>query len=343
MEEKEIINNDQENLESEEENNESVEKVSSSEEKQPDELDQSIEIKKPNPDDKPYDQKVEDERGIIIAQSKKGNLLSTISIVVVIALSITGLVLVFNNMSIPAYILLGCALVALIVFSIIIHRVGKPDVKNYIVKASTAVNEYVFADNRFTEVRYDPSNKIQLEDIANDGVYKDLRRVASRNVCEGLFNGRSFKVCEAAFFKPIVNRREQPAFIGKYLVLPNDLHFEGRIVLIKKGETDADIPDALDDLTQLENEGKFFIYAPNENALKEVDKKFIKGIKEFDVSKHLMNLTIILWAGRTIVYASYDDPTITLPFNEPYQADTASDYRKDLIELLELSQLLLKE
>ena len=56
-----------------------------------------------------------------------------------------------------------------------------------------------------------------------------------------------------------------------------------------------------------------------------------------------MNLTVIIWAGRTIVYASYDDATITLPFYGKYEEDTAIQYRDNLIELIEAGQLLLKE
>ena len=58
---------------------------------------------------------------------------------------------------------------------------------------------------------------------------------------------------------------------------------------------------------------------------------------------HLMNLTVIIWAGRTIVYASYDDATITLPFYEKYQEDTAVQYRENLIQILEATQLINKE
>ena len=56
-----------------------------------------------------------------------------------------------------------------------------------------------------------------------------------------------------------------------------------------------------------------------------------------------MNLTVCLWAGRSIVYASYDDATITLPFYEKYQADTAVQYRDELIALLSALSLLRKE
>ena len=258
------------------------------------------------------------------------------------ALAIGGIFLLQVN-PIVSYVLMGVAVAVLIAFSIIIRRFARPNVQGYIVKASMAVNEFTFADNRFTEVKYDPTNKLQLEDISSDGAFSDIVRTASRNVCEGYFNGRSFKVCEAAFFKTPQGKKQMPVFIGKYLSTTNNLHFEGRIILISKGETDADIPDALSDLTQVENDGKYYAFAPNENSYKELDKKFIKAIKEIEVKNHLMNLTVILWAGRTIVYASYDDATITLPFYEKYQEDTAVQYRDNLIQILEAIQIINKE
>ena len=277
-----------------------------------------------------------------MADQKKSSRLSTISIVVVLALAITGIFLLQVN-AIISYVLMGVALLTLIVFSIIIRRVARPDIQGYIVKASTAVNEFTFADGRFTNVKYDPSDKLQLEDISSDGAFTDLVRTASRNVCEGFYNGRSFKVCEAAFFKTPQGKKQIPVFIGKYLSAVNNLHFEGRIVLVSKGEQDADIPDGLGDLLQVENDGKYFAYAPSENSYKELDKKFIKAIKEIEVKNHLMNLTVIIWAGRTIVYASYDDATITLPFYEKYQEDTAVQYRDNLVQILEAIQLINKE
>ena len=345
MEEKEIIKEDQ--INNQEPSNENVPteelpvEESSVKEVQTEE-ETAIAISKPSADGKTYYEVVEEERQKIMADQKKSNRLSTISIVAVLALSITGIFLLQVN-AIISYVLMGVALATLIIFSIIIRRVARPDIQGYIVKASTAVNEYTFADNRFSNVKYDPSDKLQLEDISSDGAFADLVRVASRNVCEGLYNGRSFKVCETAFFKTPQGKKQIPVFIGKYLSTVNNLHFEGRIVLVSKGEQDADIPDALGDLVQVENEGKFFAYAPSENSYKELDKKFIKAIKEIQVKNHLMNLTVILWAGRTIVYASYDDATITLPFYEKYQEDTAVQYRENLIEILEATQLINKE
>ena len=339
MEEKEIINEEQKDTEVVEET--PVEEVVQEEPKE-ESKDSAIEIVKPTAEEDPYDVIVEKERTDIIAQSKRGNLLSTISIMIVLALSVAG---VFTLTKIPvlAYCLMGAAVLVLITFSIITRRIARPDAKGYIIKASTAINKFTFADNRFCEVFYDPTDKLELGDVSSDGVYQGLVRTASRNVVEGKFEGRSFKVCECALFNPNQGKKQDPAFIGKYLTTTNDLHFEGRIIFISKGEKDADLPNDLDGLQQVVNEEKFYIYATDEKIVKEIDKNFIKAIKNINVTGHLMNLTVVLWAGRSIVYASYDDATITLPFYEKYQADTAVKYRDDLIALLDALKLLRNE
>ena len=338
MEEKEIINEEEKEIQEVEQ--EPVQEEPKVEEEKKENA--AIAIEKPGDDEDSYDVVVEKERSEIIAQSKRGNLLSTISIVIVLALSVAG-VITLTKIPVLAYCLMGAAVLVLITFSIITRRIARPDAKGYIIKASTAINKFTFADNRFSDVYYDPTDKLELGDVSSDGVYQGLVRTASRNVVEGKFEGRSFKVCECALFNPNEGRKQNAAFIGKYLTTTNDLHFEGRIVIISKGEKDADLPNDLDGLQRVVNEEKFFVYADDEKVLKELDKNFIKELKNINVTAHLMNLTVCLWAGRSIVYASYDDATITLPFYEKYQADTAVQYRDDLIALLSALSLLRKE
>ena len=343
VEAEETEKNETENLEEKvevsEENKEENKVEEAGEEVLPD---SSIEITKIGAEEKQYDQEVEEERQALIAQSKRGNRISTISIILVMLLSISGIIFL-NSIPVLSYVFMGVAVAVLIVFSIITHRIARPDVKGYIVKASTAVNRFTFNDTRFSEVKYDPNDKVELGDVSSDGVYDGIVRTASRNVVEGKYLSRSFKVCELALFKPNVGKKQDPAFIGKYLVFPNDLRFENRIVIVSKGEKDTDIPTGLSDLTQLENNEKFFIYGPNQAALKELGSKFISEVKKINVANHLLNLTIVIWAGKTIVYASYDDATITLPFYEPYVPETAVQYKENLLEILEALQLLLKE
>ena len=336
MDEKEIINEDQTIIEEQpvEENTPKEEAPVEEAQEEVDEFDTKIQINKPNPDEKPYGEVVEEERTKIIAQSKKGNLMSTISIVLVMALCITGVFLLQTNAYV-SYALMGCALVVLIVFSIINHRIMRPDVNGYIIKASTVINEYVFADNRFSDVTLDPKDKLELSDVSADGVYDGVVRIASRNLVEGKFENHSFKICECALFNPPQGRKQSPAFIGKYLTFPNDLHFEGRIVLVFKGEKDEDIPTGLSDLKQLVNDERYFAYGLKDDSLKELDKKFINELKKIEVHNHLLNLTVVVWSGKTTIYASYDDPTITLPFYDKFQEETVESFRKDLYQMFE--------
>ena len=118
---------------------------------------------------------------------------------------------------------------------------------------------------------------------------------------------------------------------------------KGRIVLVFKGEKDEDIPTGLNDLQQLANEGNYFAYGQGENSLKELDKKFISELKKISVSNHLLNLTVVVWSGKTIIYASYDDATITLPFYEQFQEETVESYRKDLYQMFSSLKVLVNK
>ena len=335
MEEKEIIKEEsteinEETVPAEVEPSEETEQESTIEQ----EIDTVVLIEKPNKDTRPYSEVVEEERRIIMKQQKKSSRISMISIVLVLALSITGVFLI-NVVPIVSYVLMGVAIVALIAFSIIIKRYLRPDVHGYILRGSKAINEFCFADGRFKEVKCYTNDKLELADVANDGAYANVSRVASRNIIDGLYEDRGFKVCEAAFFQPAEKNKEKTVFLGKYLTAVNSLHFEGRFVIVSKGDEDTDIPDDLEGLVQLEVDGKFYIYGPDEKSLSLLDKKFIKALKNINIKSHLLNLTLVIWAGKTIVYLSYDDETITLPFQKPYEADTAVQYRDNLIEVLD--------
>lgn len=325
-----------------EELNKDEEIIEAEEKEEADEFDRIIPIEKPSKDDKPYYEIVEEERNKLLSQSKRGKTRSTISMVLIMALAIPG-IFFYATMPILTWILLGSAVAVLITFSIINRRIDRPDVPGYIETSSTAINKFVFEDNRFKDVVYTPRDKLELSDVFTDGIYEGLIRTASRNMVTGKYKDHSFKVCECALFYPNKGRNPNSAFIGKYLSIPNNLHFEGRFVFIKKGDQDVDLPNGISDLKQFVGEDKFFVYGPSEAAYKEINKRFVSEIKKFDVSRHLLNLSIVIWSGRTIVYASYDDETISLPFYEEYKHEPAIQYREDLIHLLDALEHLNEE
>ena len=296
-------------------------------------------------DEEPYDVQVEALRQEIFKQNKKSSGLSMISMIVVFLLCAVGFFFMSQkDLMLYAYITLGVALAALITFSIIIKRVVQPDYKSYIRKSCTLINRYVFNSNELSKCTYDDKAKIEFSEICSDGVYKDIKEAVSRNVVEGYYNGRSFKAAELGIYKAVVKRQKPTAFVGKYLTLPNDLHFTDRIVIVSTGENAVDIPDGLDGLEAVTEEKDFKVFAPKGCKVKEVlPSKFISKIKSIDIKDHLWTLTVVIWAGRTIVYASYDDESVTLPLANKINTTCYSQYKADLLAELEALGLLLGE
>ncbi|MCF0107914.1 MAG: hypothetical protein HUJ59_02780 [Bacilli bacterium] len=326
---------EEENFETPTENLEVSNEVKVEEKKTPVIIDEPI-VLVPFEDNEPtYAEQVEALRIVIEKQNKKSSLISTISIFVLFALCIVGFLLMSIN-PIVSYIILGCAIVALIVLTIILKRVCNPDLKGYVKSASTLVNRHLFARQPFTDCTYDYSKKIVFSEIAEDGIYKDIKEAVSRDVVEGKYNGHSFKVAELGIYKAPVGRTKPTSFVGKYLTLLNDCHFVDRIVILSKGETEVDLPDGIEDLNKVLEDGKFSIYAPAGCKWEDVvNKKLVNKIKDIEVANHLLTLCVVIWAGRTIVYSSYDDDAITLPFNKPIDESCFDQYKNDNIALLE--------
>lgn len=311
----------------------------------PKSVDDPVELTKYTSDERSYVEVVDELRLDIVKQTKKQQRISTISMVVVLLLCVGGFLFLGNKeYQFISYILLGVALVTLLTFSVIVKRIASPDVKTYVAKAYTAVNRYVFNDGQYTDCTYYPTSKIVYSEVCEDGVYKDVKETVSRDVVEGKFNGRSFKAGELGIYKAMVKRAKPTAFVGKYLTYPNDLHFVDRIVIVSRGATDIDIPDGLEDLAKVQEDEKFEIYAKEGTNVKEIlGSKFISAIKNFEVANHLLTLTVVIWAGRSVVYASYDDESVTLPFMKKIDETCFTQYRDDTLKVIEALHMLVEE
>ena len=296
-------------------------------------LPEPIEITRLTNEDPNYADVIEEQRKVLLKAQKAGQMRSNISMVLIVAL-LVGAVACIQAAPIASYICLGVAVLVLIVFMILNKRVARPDVKGYIVTASTALNRYIFNSDSFSDVTYDPTDKIELSDVFTDGVYEGIVNLASRNITIGKYNGRGFTCAELALYAGSRNRRQrQDLFVGKYLCMSNSLHFEDRYIINVTGEKEIDLPNGVDDLKTLFKDKHFSIYGKEgSDYLKDLGREFINAIKRIDVKKHLLGLNVVVWAGRTIVYASYDDPTIVLPFYQPIDKDPYESYKKDLME-----------
>ena len=207
-------------------------------------------------DAKPYYEAIEEARSKLF---KSYTLTRRITNIVMFAMvgAIAGIMfmIISNNqiLKIVGYALAGTLLVGMIVYYIVSRKKFPNRTKEYMEFVSDTLRNKMFGDG-FSEIKYDPQEKLELTDLAGDCVYKDATNVNSRTIVRGVYNGHHFTYAEAALLRPSTRKQQvPPLFVGRYLTMPNDLDFEGRFVFVLRNEKEPlDLPNAVDDLTVLE-------------------------------------------------------------------------------------------
>lgn len=320
----------------------------SKEEKQPEAQDgediiTKIKIERPEAGDPNFFHVVEGERLLLHSSDKKSKLISRITMIFILGFGIASVALLNVNQML-CYIFLGCAVATLVVSLIITKRIARPDVKGYVKRVNIAFDRHIFDYTEYSDVYFEPNIKLQLNEVMQDGVYKDMSDIVSRNYVEGKFNGASFFATEGALFTGDNRKTRRTMFVGKYVSTRNDLHFEGRYVFVLKGAEDVDQLNAVEDLEVQFDENKKAIYGPKGRAFKsELDKEFVKRILKIETNSHLLQCVVVVSAGRSVAYLSYDDETMTLPYAQPFKASGIDKFKDDLYNLLGAFELLRKD
>lgn len=305
----------------------------------------AVAIEKPNTDDVPYDQAIETARLNFHKYFKKGRNRSYIIMAIVMVVAVASVILVTQQnmaLKITGWSLVGAALVGMIVYYIVTRNSMPNATKDYIALVNKELNQRNFKDTRMVDVTVDPKEKIDLSDVMTDAVFKGVNNIASRNVINGKFKDRSFRVGDLGLYSG-AGRNRTSCFVGKYLSYPNDLHFENRIVITKKGKNPVDLPSDIEDLAVLLEEENLFIYGKEGLKYESIlGKEFVANIKNLEVDGSLLGFTIVIWGGHSAAYFSYDDTVMSLPFEKEFKAAPNEKYANDLIVLLENFSSLLK-
>ena len=303
-------------------------------------------IEKPEKDAPEYNVAIEDARQAFYKKFKNGRTRSYIIMAVVMVIAVASVVCIFQNVigfKIAGWVLIGSAIIGMLIYYIVTRNTMPKATKDYIDLVNQQTNVRNFSDTRFTDVVTDKNEKLDLTDPVADSIYKNIENIASRNVINGKFLDRTFKVADVGLYSG-QGRQRRAIFVGKYTSYLNDLHFEGRYIINLKGETPVDLPEDVEDLVVLSEEDNCVIYG-KENGKPFVDlgKEFVNKIKQIKIEKPLLNLNVVIWGGHTSVYASYDDVVMTLPFDKEYNKEANEKYRSDLLAVLEASALLVKK
>ena len=303
------------------------------------------EIKKPEEGEEEYDVTIENARLVFEKKYKNGRRNSYIAMAVVLALGIGSVVCIgLNGMvwKIIGWSLVATAVVGMLVYYIATRNILPNATKAYIAIVNENMNKRNFSDPRYTDVTTDKNEKLELADPISDHIYKDPNNIASRNVINGKFMGRSFKVGDLGLYSG-AGKSRRSLFVGKYVSYQNDLHFENRYILTIKGTSAVDLPDDVDDLKVVFEEGDLKIYGPEgSKPEKDLGKDFIKKIKSISVEKHLLNLNVVVWSGHSSAYGSYDDVIMTLPFEKEFDKEPNEQYANNLLDIMEAFALLIK-
>ena len=320
--------------------------VSKPEETKVDELDKTKDVIKEDENSRPYEEVIEEARKEIKDAYSKQRRISNIVMLVVVAFMVGCFVLILQKLlvlNIIGYSVMGALVVFMIVFYFLTKNKLPNKIRDYINLVTSTINSHIFKDGAYSEVKSDPTDRLEIGETAADGVYDGVNNITSRNVVEGMFGGRHFKVADVALRKGS-GKQTQNLFIGKYLSYPNNLHFEGRyVILSKRPNAETDIPNAISDLFVLSEEEGFVIYGPKEDAkiAKDLNTKFASLIKAIAVEKELLNLVVVIWAGHSAAYLSYSDSIIALPFEKPFEKDGFEQYSDQQLQLLNALKTLL--
>lgn len=303
-------------------------------------------IEKPQDGDLPYEQVIEEGRLAFTKKYKDGRRNSYIAMGVVVALAIMAVIFIgFNQMGfkIAGWSTIGVAVVGMIVFYIVTRNQLPSATKEYIALVNNELNKRNFSDTKFSDVYTDKNEKLEASENISDNIYLNITNIASRNVINGKFAGRTFKVGDCGLYSGAGKNRTS-LFVGKYVSYPNDLHFENRYILVLKGSSAVDQPNDMADLKLLSDDDGLLIYG-KENAKPNADlgKDFISAIKKISVDNHLLNANFVIWSGHCSAYLSYDDPIMTLPFEKEFNKEPNEQYAHNLLAVLSAFELTIKK
>ncbi|MCR4879636.1 MAG: hypothetical protein K5906_01600 [Bacilli bacterium] len=290
---------------------------------------------------------IELKRRNLLAIFNKTKMVSRILMTVVVIAVIAAIILIFNDimaLKIVGYSIAGVVLMAMLVYYITTKDKFPKTSKAYISEVTDLINGYDFADERFSDLKVYPNKKLSKTDLEVDRVYKNSSDIGSRNFITGKFDGHNFEVSENVLYSISAEKKNQRtvAFLGKYLSLENNKKFEGRYIFNLKGNPEklVDQPNDIDDLKVILEEDNLVVYSSNDKEIKDVfGTKFLSKLKEIKCDARLLNFIIVVWAGHTAAYLSYDDSVTVLPFEHEFNREAQDKYREDLIAALELATM----
>ena len=296
-----------------------------------------VEKEEPAEEAKTYDVIIEEARQDLFKIYAKSRRISNILMFAVVVAIVGIMFMIISNnqvLKIVGYCLAGAIVVGMIVYYVLTRKNLPNKVQKYVPFVMQTLNDKMFSMPGFSEIKNNPEEKLQMDDLVGDGVYVEANGINSRNVVRGVYNGHHFLYAEAALTRPSTKKQQvPPLFVGRYISVPNQMKFDGHFIFnFKNPKQPLDLPNAINDLKVLEEKEDFVVYGPEDaNYHNIIDNKIISQFKKIQIEGHLLNLNVVFWGGHTAVYLSYDDAILSVPFDKPFDKDGFEKSLDDLV------------
>ena len=296
-----------------------------------------VEKEEPAEEAKTYDVIIEEARQDLFKSYAKSRRISNILMFAVVVAIVGIMFMIISNnqvLKIVGYCLAGAIVVGMIFYYVLTRKNLPNKVQKYVPFVMQTLNDKIFSMPGFSEIKNNPEEKLQMDDLVGDGVYVEANGINSRNVVRGVYNGHHFLYAEAALTRPSTKKQQvPPLFVGRYISVPNQMKFDGHFIFnFKNPKQPLDLPNAINDLKVLEEKEDFVVYGPEDaNYHNIIDNKIISQFKKIQIEGHLLNLNVVFWGGHTAVYLSYDDAILSVPFDKPFDKDGFEKSLDDLV------------
>lgn len=235
-------------------------------------------------------------------------------------------------------VIIGVTLVGMIIFYIITKNKLPTKSQEYLRNFAITSNNFLVSKQEVVNPRLLFKKRYAISDFLPDRVYKDVVDIASRNIVEFDFKGHAVQIGEAALYKKGEKRNQkQLLFVGRYLSFSNDYHFEDRYIINISKKDKVDLPTDFEDLKILKEQNNFAVYGKeNANYVKDLGKDVINNLMSIDCKDSLLNVNIVVWAGHTAAYLSYDDSIVAIPLDKQLNAAAYQQLKKNVYDILDI-------
>ena len=235
-------------------------------------------------------------------------------------------------------VIIGVTLVGMVVFYIITRNKLPGKSQEYLRNFAVASNSYLVSKQEVKDPRLFYKKRFAVSDFLPDRVYKDVADLASRNIVEFDYKDHMVQMGEAALYKKGAKKNQKELlFVGRYLSFANDYHFEDRYIINIHKKDKVDLPTDFDDLVVIKEQNNFAIYGKDgANFTKDLGKEVINNLLSLDCTGALLNINIVVWAGHTAAYLSYDDSIVAIPLDKKLNSASYQQLKKNIYDIMDI-------